>query len=35
MVDQMRSALLVVHPTRQEALDTADFFINELKVTKI
>lgn len=27
----MRSALLVVHPTRQEALDTADVFINELK----
>jgi NAD+ kinase len=31
MVDQMRSALLVVHPTRKEALDTADIFINELK----
>lgn len=27
----MRSALLVVHPTRQEALDTADVFINDLK----
>lgn len=27
----MRSALLVVHPTRQEALDTADVFIHELK----
>lgn len=27
----MRSALLVVHPTRKEALDTADIFINELK----
>lgn len=31
MAEQMRSALLVVHPTRQEALDTADVFINELK----
>jgi NAD+ kinase len=31
MVDQMRSALLVVHPTRQEALDSAEFFITELK----
>ncbi len=31
MVEQMRSALLVVHPTRQEALDTADIFIHELK----
>lgn len=31
MVDQMRSALLVVHPTRQEALDTAEVFVNELK----
>lgn len=31
MVEQIRNALLVVHPTRQEALDTADFFINELK----
>ena len=27
----MRSALLVVHPTRQEALDTAEVFVNELK----
>lgn len=31
MVDQMRSALLVVHPTRQEALESAEIFINELK----
>ena len=31
MVDQMRSALLVVHPTRQEALDSAEIFVNELK----
>lgn len=31
MAEQMRSALLVVHPTRQEALDTADVFIHELK----
>ncbi len=31
MVEQIRNALLVVHPTRQEALDTADFFINELR----
>ena len=31
MAEQMRSALLVVHPTRQEALDTADVFINDLK----
>jgi NAD+ kinase len=30
-VDQMRSALLVVHPTRQEALESAEIFINELK----
>jgi len=30
MVDQMRSALLVVHPTRQEALDSAEIFVNEL-----
>ncbi len=27
----MRSALLVVHPTRQEALESAEIFINELK----
>ena len=27
----MRSALLVVHPTRQEALDSAEFFITELE----
>ena len=27
----MRSALLVVHPTRQEALDSAEIFVNELK----
>jgi len=31
MVDLMRSALLVVHPTRQEALDSAEIFVNELK----
>ncbi len=31
MVDQMRSALLVVHPTRKEALESAEIFINELK----
>jgi NAD+ kinase len=31
MVDQIRSALLVVHPTRQEALESAEIFINELK----
>ena len=27
----MRSALLIVHPTRQEALDSAEFFITELE----
>ena len=31
MVDQMRSALLVVHPTRKEALESAEVFIIELK----
>lgn len=31
MVDQMRSALLVVHPTRKEALESAEIFIIELK----
>ena len=31
MVDQMRSALLVVHPTRKEALESAEIFIFELK----
>ena len=31
MVDQMRSALLVVHPTRKEALESAEIFIVELK----
>ena len=31
MVDQIRSALLVVHPTRKEALESAEIFINELK----
>ena len=31
MVDQMRNALLVVHPTRLEALDSAEIFVNELK----
>ena len=31
MVDQVRSALLVVHPTREEALTTAAVFVAELK----
>ena len=31
MVEQMRKALLVVHPTREEALTTAAVFITELK----
>ena len=31
MVDQPRRALLVVHPTREEAFDTAAIFIAELK----
>ena len=31
MVDQSRSALLVVHPTREEALSAASVFIAELK----
>ena len=31
MVDQPRRALLVVHPTREEALNTAAIFIAELK----